>query len=598
MKKRIIISIISLFILFLVPCIHATTVTTIEQFKEAVKDSSVAEITLGADIKITNGDLIRDYIFEIDEIDRTLDLNGHLLVINKGVGSEYGLYVVVKQPGKKLTITNSKNTGKIENNNSNAVCYIENSDIDKFDLDVHDIRIDGVSGSILNGAYRENIYLDVNNVEVIKTSGTSSLFFYFSEMHAKIRNFTMTKTDSRNSMYITTVHDTRTVADVVGESKIYYDNDLQDIAGNEYFYKVYPNNDYLSVKIKDSASTDVTKHTVSFNTRGGSTIESVQVADGEPVEKPADPIKAGWYVSGWTDTDGSYSGYAFSRPVTKDMTLYTLWCTNISLYACEGGTFNLQGLGYDLKGKTGSGFGVYEEEYTVTAVPNEGYSFVEWRSGSPTGEVISRTASYTFTGAPGINLYAIFKLKEPNTIYDISLSSKTDSVKSGVLPEFQVGTSTKNIKIELYGPNTCWMQNSTGNPSDWTKIDSDIPTAVVGNTHYGLRVRILVDDGYSIDKDATIRFNSKDIKTSNISIIQTFSWGAYVYIDLGTASQGFLKGDITKDNFINSTDAALVLDKFKNNDATEEDFELGNMNEDNVLNGVDAAIILDIFKNS
>ena len=167
-----------------------------------------------------------------------------------------------------------------------------------------------------------------------------------------------------------------------------------------------------------------------------------------------------------------------------------------------------------------------------------------------------------------------------------------------MLPDFQVGTSTKNIKIELYGQNTCWMQNSTGNPADWTKFDSDIPTAVVGNTHYGLRVRILVDDGYSIDKDATIRFNSKDIKTSNISKIQTFSWGAYIYIDLGTAQKSFIKGDMTKDSFVNSTDAALLLDKFKNNNATAEDFEIGDMDENNILNATDAALILDLYKNS
>lgn len=58
------------------------------------------------------------------------------------------------------------------------------------------------------------------------------------------------------------------------------------------------------------------------------------------------------------------------------------------------------------------------------------------------------------------------------------------------------------------------------------------------------------------------------------------------------------KGDITEDGIINATDAAIVLDKYKNSDATSRDFELADMNDDNLLNSTDAAIILDLYKNS
>ena len=59
-----------------------------------------------------------------------------------------------------------------------------------------------------------------------------------------------------------------------------------------------------------------------------------------------------------------------------------------------------------------------------------------------------------------------------------------------------------------------------------------------------------------------------------------------------------IKGDMNKDTFVNSTDAAMVLDKYKNGNATAEDFERGNMNGDTVLKATDAAMILDIYKNS
>ena len=56
------------------------------------------------------------------------------------------------------------------------------------------------------------------------------------------------------------------------------------------------------------------------------------------------------------------------------------------------------------------------------------------------------------------------------------------------------------------------------------------------------------------------------------------------------------KGDISEDGFINAIDASIVLDRYKNNDATEKDFELADMNNDGMLNSIDAAMILDIFK--
>lgn len=59
-----------------------------------------------------------------------------------------------------------------------------------------------------------------------------------------------------------------------------------------------------------------------------------------------------------------------------------------------------------------------------------------------------------------------------------------------------------------------------------------------------------------------------------------------------------VKGDITKDGYINSTDAAFVLDIFKYQNANVESYRYGDMNDDHILNSTDASIILDIFKNS
>lgn len=56
-----------------------------------------------------------------------------------------------------------------------------------------------------------------------------------------------------------------------------------------------------------------------------------------------------------------------------------------------------------------------------------------------------------------------------------------------------------------------------------------------------------------------------------------------------------IKGDMNKDGSVNSVDAALVLDRYTNKDATEEDVAIGDMDEKGDLNATDAALIIDLY---
>ena len=58
-----------------------------------------------------------------------------------------------------------------------------------------------------------------------------------------------------------------------------------------------------------------------------------------------------------------------------------------------------------------------------------------------------------------------------------------------------------------------------------------------------------------------------------------------------------LRGDVNKDYYINSTDAAIVLDKYKSGLSEDEDYSLYDINEDSMINAIDASMILDIYKN-
>ncbi len=63
--------------------------------------------------------------------------------------------------------------------------------------------------------------------------------------------------------------------------------------------------------------------------------------------------------------------------------------------------------------------------------------------------------------------------------------------------------------------------------------------------------------------------------------------------------QGCIKGDINKDGYVNSVDAAIVMNIYKNNsELTIDDLLLADMNSDNNLNSIDAALIMNLFKNN
>lgn len=62
---------------------------------------------------------------------------------------------------------------------------------------------------------------------------------------------------------------------------------------------------------------------------------------------------------------------------------------------------------------------------TITATPWSGYNFVEWRLGGRDGQVLSRSASYTFTANSSATYWAIFEEK-PEETYPVHIKVSTD----------------------------------------------------------------------------------------------------------------------------------------------------------------------------
>ena len=143
---------------------------------------------------------------------------------------------------------------------------------------------------------------------------------------------------------------------------------------------------------------------------------------------------------------------------------------------------------------------------------------------------------------------------------------------------------TRQFKVNITPTNTTDEVNISWSNSNPNIASIDAKTGVVtpkaeGNTI----ITATVIASYYNGTTKTISYSSTLTKSIKVN---------------DTGMPQYRKGDVNKDGYVNSIDAALVLDIFKNGGATQENYNLGDMNEDNVLSSTDAAMILDIFKNS
>lgn len=66
-------------------------------------------------------------------------------------------------------------------------------------------------------------------------------------------------------------------------------------------------------------------HTVTFQTNGGSAVETQKVESGKAASKPADPAREGYTFDGWYADEALKQAYDFGAPVTHDVTLWAKW---------------------------------------------------------------------------------------------------------------------------------------------------------------------------------------------------------------------------------------------------------------------------------
>lgn len=156
------------------------------------------------------------------------------------------------------------------------------------------------------------------------------------------------------------------------------------------------------------ASKNISMHTVSFNSNGGSSVEPQMVVHGGKIEKPDDPTRYGYNFKNWNYEDKEWS---FKNDiVVEDMVLDAAWDAvkyNI-FYFLDGGTQN----------PTNPKQYTIEDSFTFNDPTKTGYTFVGWFNGNTKVSGIS-------TGTSGdITLTAHWYIKSYNVTVVSSDSSK------------------------------------------------------------------------------------------------------------------------------------------------------------------------------
>ena len=177
------------------------------------------------------------------------------------------------------------------------------------------------------------------------------------------------------------------------------------------------NNNSTSNNSSNSGNTDTPvvqpekkNFTVTFNSNGGSSVNSSTIKENETAAKPADPTKEGFIFDGWYTDSTLTNKMDFSKPITGDTTLYAKWNVN-DVKAIHVVSFETNGGSTIVNQRV--------EEGSKATKPNDptrdGYKFLGWYSN------IALTTEMNFDNAIVSNLtvYAKWEKIIENVNYGI-----------------------------------------------------------------------------------------------------------------------------------------------------------------------------------
>ena len=203
---------------------------------------------------------------------------------------------------------------------------------------------------------------------------------------------------------------------------------------------------------KDYNDPSKNQYTVTFDSDGGSKVDSQLVQKGDKAIEPANPTKPGAEFEGWFFQNEKW--VFFGYVVTSDMTLVAHWKqldydVNISKNIESAGTV------------TGNGTYHYGDKVTLTANTTDGYNFLGWyKSGEATPISTKSTYEFTMTDS-GVNFEAKWNYYtmtiEKNDYYAGQVNFTTRYISVGKEIEL---SATTNDGYNFLG----WFKNDSDEP--------------------------------------------------------------------------------------------------------------------------------------
>ena len=238
------------------------------------------------------------------------------------------------------------------------------------------------------------------------------------------------------------------------------------------------------------------RKTVTFDSKGGSSVPSVDVPAGTAVTQPTDPTKEGSVFDGWYIDDEYETPYNFSTTVVADITLYAKWLSSKQV------TINLN--------YTGAPDPTVVEVETGTAMDQPknpsrvGYFFGGWYDDA------GGSTPHDFTAAVNSNTTIYAKWNAPSVAYKYEITDSNSSSRfrwrfkgssvtllSDIQPDdvitfmvkFNSTSPLNNWKVSIISPTEQSVGNQTfssmtADANGWYSVTAVVPEGVSGNGLY------------------------------------------------------------------------------------------------------------------
>ena len=268
------------------------------------------------------------------------------------------------------------------------------------------------------------------------------------------------------------------------------------ILGDNTYRIMDKDGDYTDYTI--TLDRDVLKHTVSFNTHGGSSVASELVEhNGYLGAAPADPTREDYIFQGWSLTDGGAIIDITDVTIDANKTFHAVW-------ASDGGIKLLDGEGH-----------VNHVDF-ITAMAESNVNFYDAHH---TCVSFSSTAS-TIVGASGANKFIIYNAKTNQTKIKFVLYNTQNSTQKIVLQKLAEGeVATTDVEIDVPSKERFetdfYAYNSNANRTMYVYTkNTGIKVLQVKVIEDGTPVKQAGEVGYSLNLNVGRVFAPKDEELS------------------------------------------------------------------------------------